>query len=92
MVVVLAYLMVSRIRFRTFKDFRPRIRTLPVIFAIIVGFAVGVAVFKARLALVFAVGAYVALGLVEEVIFFKKRRVLDAIEREREAAPSDAPA
>ncbi len=94
LVVILAYLMVSRIRFRTFKDFRPRIRTLPIIFAIVVAFAVGVAIFKGRLALVFAVGGYVALGLVEEVVFFKRRRVLDAIERDNQSTsgPIEKPA
>lgn len=79
LVVILSYLMVSRIRFRTFKDFRPRMRTLPVILAVVVALVVGVALFKARLALVFAVGGYVALGLVEEVVFFKKRRAADAL-------------
>jgi len=74
LVVILSYLMVSRIRFRTFKDFRPRLKTLPIIVAIIVAIAIGVALFKARMVLVIAVGCYVALGLVEEVVFFKKRR------------------
>ena len=80
-VVILSYLMVSRIRFRTFKDFRPRMKTLPVLLAILVAMVVAVLLLKARLALVFAVGGYVALGLVEEVVFFKKRRV-----QEEEAA------
>ena len=71
----------SRIRFRTFKDFRPRMKTLPVLLAILVAMVVAVLLLKARLALVFAVGGYVALGLVEEVVFFKKRRV-----QEEEAA------
>jgi CDP-diacylglycerol--serine O-phosphatidyltransferase len=80
LVVILSYLMVSRIRFRTFKDFRPRMRTLPIVLAIVVALVIGVLLFKARLALVFAVGGYVALGLVEEVVFFKKRRAADAAE------------
>ena len=80
LVVILSYLMVSRIRFRTFKDFRPRIRTLPIVAALLVAFAVGVALLKARMALVFGVGGYVTLGLVEEVIFYRQRRALDAKE------------
>jgi CDP-diacylglycerol--serine O-phosphatidyltransferase len=86
LVVILSYLMVSRIRFRTFKDFRPRMRTAPILLALVAAIVLGVALFKARLALVFLVGGYVALGLVEEIVFFKKRRAADA-----EAAPAPAP-
>jgi CDP-diacylglycerol--serine O-phosphatidyltransferase len=87
LVVILSYLMVSRIRFRTFKDFRPRMRTAPILLALVVAVVLGVALFKARLALVFLVGGYVALGLVEEIVFFKKRRADDG-----GAAPAPAPA
>ncbi len=86
LVVILSYLMVSRIRFRTFKDFRPRMKTLPVILALVVALVVAVLILKARLALVFAVGGYVALGLVEEVVFFKKRRQIDQDEKAAAAA------
>jgi CDP-diacylglycerol---serine O-phosphatidyltransferase len=89
LVVILSYLMVSRIRFRTFKDFRPRMKTLPILLAIVVALVVAVLILKARLALVFAVGGYVALGLVEEVVFFKKRR---QIERDEKAAAAATPA
>jgi CDP-diacylglycerol--serine O-phosphatidyltransferase len=82
LVVVLSYLMVSRIRFRTFKDFRPRMRTAPLVLALCVAVAAAVALLHARLALVCVVAAYVTVGLVEEVIFFKKRRLAD----EQEAA------
>ncbi|HEY4222798.1 MAG TPA: CDP-diacylglycerol--serine O-phosphatidyltransferase [Myxococcota bacterium] len=75
LVLVLSYLMVSRVRFRTFKDFRPSVKTTPALIAVLVGLAVAVAVFKASLTLVLAVSAYIALGLVEEVVFFKKRRL-----------------
>lgn len=93
LVVILSYLMVSRIRFRTFKDFRPRMKTLPVVLAIVTALVVAVLILKARLALVFAVGGYVALGLVEEVVFFKKRRIIDSAEREEAklAAANAAP-
>ena len=87
LVVILSYLMVSRIRFRTFKDFRPRMRTAPIILALVISAILGIALFKARLALVFLVGGYVALGLVEEIVFFKKRRAIDDAERAN-AAPA----
>lgn len=82
LVVILSYLMVSRIRFRTFKDFRPRMKTLPILAAVLIALVVAVLILKARLALVFAVGGYVALGLVEEVVFFKKRRHIELNEAE----------
>jgi CDP-diacylglycerol--serine O-phosphatidyltransferase len=92
LVVILSYLMVSRIRFRTFKDFRPRMKTLPLTLAVIAALVVAVLFLKARLALVFAVGGYVALGLVEEVVFFKKRRLIDIAEREASQAAAAAAA
>ena len=74
LVVVLSYLMVSRVRFRTFKDFRPSVRTTPVLVAVLASLAVAVVILKASVTLVLAVGCYILLGLVEEVVFFRKRR------------------
>ncbi|MDP2344238.1 MAG: CDP-diacylglycerol--serine O-phosphatidyltransferase [Deltaproteobacteria bacterium] len=91
LVVILSYLMVSRIRFRTFKDFRPRMKTLPLLLAILVAVAIAVLILKARLALVFAVGGYVSLGLVEEVVFFKKRRLQDLEQKQQAAAATTTP-
>ncbi len=89
LVVVLSYLMVSRIRFRTFKDFRPRLRTLPIVLVILVALAAAVALLKARLALVLAVGSYVTVGLIEEVIFFKKRRLSE--QQQQQPSPPAQP-
>jgi CDP-diacylglycerol---serine O-phosphatidyltransferase len=72
--IVLSYLMVSRVRFRTFKDFRPSVRTAPILLAILVALGVAIAVLRPEMALVCAVGAYILMGLLEEVLFFKKRR------------------
>jgi CDP-diacylglycerol---serine O-phosphatidyltransferase len=74
LVVVLAYLMVSQVRFRTFKDFRPSVRSAPVLLGLAVALCVAVVVLKASVTLVLAVGAYVMLGLAEEVVFFRRRR------------------
>jgi CDP-diacylglycerol--serine O-phosphatidyltransferase len=73
LVCVLSYLMVSRVRFRTFKDFRPSLRTTPILMAVIIALAVAVAVLKASVTLVCAVSAYILLGLIEEVVFFRSR-------------------
>jgi CDP-diacylglycerol--serine O-phosphatidyltransferase len=90
LVVVLSYLMVSRIRFRTFKDFRPRMKTAPIVLAILVALIAAVLILKARLALVCAVAGYVTVGLVEEVVFFKKRRLADQQEKAAASAVTTA--
>jgi CDP-diacylglycerol--serine O-phosphatidyltransferase len=75
LIVVLSYLMVSRIRFRSFKDLRLSRRTILV--------ALGIAAFTGTALLahmhsafvfVALMGAYLALGLMEEIIFYRRRR------------------
>jgi CDP-diacylglycerol--serine O-phosphatidyltransferase len=75
-VAVLSYLMVSRVRFRSFKDLKPSRR----VFTVTAGIAAAalVAVFFKRVpsAFVFVtmMAAYLALGLLEEVLFYRRRR------------------
>lgn len=85
LVVVLSLLMVSKIRFRSFKDVRLRSRRTIMVLGTILGGTTLVILFQQPYALIFAglVGAYVALGLFEEVIFFRRRRA------EARAAPSE---
>lgn len=83
LVLVLSYLMVSRVRFRTFKDFRPSVRTTPVLVAVLVALAIAVAVLQASVTMVLAISAYILLGLVEEVVFFRKRRRSEQAEGQR---------
>jgi CDP-diacylglycerol--serine O-phosphatidyltransferase len=86
LVLVLSYLMVSRVRFRTFKDFRPSVKTTPILLAVLVALAVAVVVLRPSVTLVLAVSAYIALGLFEEVVFFKKRQGIEQAERLAAAA------
>jgi CDP-diacylglycerol---serine O-phosphatidyltransferase len=74
LVLVLAILMVSNVRYRTFKDvgFSPKSAFL---FLLILAAGVVVSVqIRASLALVGYFSAYIALGIVEEVVFFRRRR------------------
>jgi CDP-diacylglycerol--serine O-phosphatidyltransferase len=75
-VVVLSYLMVSRVRFRSFKDLRFSRRT--VTFAGGVLATVIVALFfkhvPSGFVFITMMAIYLALGLFEEVIFFRRRR------------------
>ena len=75
LVTILSYLMVSRIRFRSFKDLRLSRRTISGGIAVLT--FTGVALF-ARLhsAFIFValMAAYLGLGLAEEVLFYRRRR------------------
>lgn len=86
LVVVLSYLMVSRVRFRTFKDFRPSVKTTPILVLVLVALAGAVAIVKAEMTLVLAVGGYILLGLLEEILFFRKRQDVEAAEAAQKAA------
>jgi CDP-diacylglycerol--serine O-phosphatidyltransferase len=91
-VVVLSYLMVSRVRFRSFKDVRLSRRTVTAVGGIVA--AVLVAIFWKRvpsaLVLVTLTGAYVALGLFEEVIFYRRRRLEDLAAKTTPIGPIEA--
>jgi CDP-diacylglycerol--serine O-phosphatidyltransferase len=79
LVVVLSYLMVSRIRFRSFKDLRLSRRTITGFLAIAT-FTGAVLLGRMHSALIFVglMGTYVGLGLTEEVVFYRRRREEDA--------------
>lgn len=79
LVLILSYLMVSRVRFRSFKDLRLTRRTLAVVFLIIVGSVVIVMKLRASFIFVAMMGAYLALGLTEAIVLWaaearRKRR------------------
>ncbi len=67
-VVLLSFLMVSTIRYRTFKDLHLSTRSLAVfLFLSVAGLAVGVAT-RASFVLVVYMAAYIAMGIAESVI------------------------
>jgi CDP-diacylglycerol--serine O-phosphatidyltransferase len=74
----LAFLMVSTIRYRTFKDVHFSGRSLAVFgFVVLAGLAVGLAT-RASVVMVVYMGAYILLGLVESV-FFRRRIALESL-------------
>lgn len=74
LVLVLSYLMVSNVRYRTFKDAHWSKRSAAVfVLVCLAGVAVAMA-FKPPFVLVAYFSAYIVLGLVEEIVFFKRRR------------------
>ena len=89
LVLVLAFLMVSTIRYRTFKDAGLNIRTL-LLFLFVVAVGVGVAI-RGRPSLVLLVymSFYILLGLGEEVLFGRRRRRLAREAAEAAAGPAE---
>jgi CDP-diacylglycerol--serine O-phosphatidyltransferase len=72
-VLILSYLMVSNVRYPTFKNFKPNAKNLPVVLGLLgAGVAVTVLV-HASVALVLLVGGYIFTGLLSEVLrYFRK--------------------
>ena len=79
LVLVLSYLMVSRIRFRSFKDLRFTRRTISG-FLVILAFTGIVLYSHMHSAFVFValMAFYLGLGLLEELIFYRRRREEEA--------------
>ena len=99
-VLVLSYLMVSRVRFRSFKDIRFNRKTLGLLL-LAVGCAVAVVVNGVDKASIFLllITAYIVLGLTETIIFMKRsyverhqqRRAASAASTAAVSAPGDEP-
>jgi CDP-diacylglycerol--serine O-phosphatidyltransferase len=87
-VLVLSYLMVSRVRFRSFKDLRLSRRTVSVGAGVIGGVVAAIFFKRVPSGFVFIslMAMYLALGLFEEIIFYRRRRA----EAEAAAAPEAA--
>ncbi len=89
-VALLAFLMVSTVRYRTFKDAHVSARSLAVMgFLAVTGLAVGLAT-RASFVLVVYMGAYIAMGLAESLFIHARRipelaRLSPAVRAELEA-------
>ncbi len=87
-VLVLSYLMVSNIRFRTFKDLRVNQRTM---LGIAMGFTGAIYVLirykDFAYVILFGLALHVGSGLIEEVIFFRRRQL-----EEQEGLLAEVPA
>jgi len=85
-VLILSFLMVSRVRFRSFKELRLTVKTVGVV--MLIGGACAtwlMAGFAKAFIFLFLVLAYIVLGLAEEVLFYRRRR---AQERSAKLSPS----
>lgn len=86
--VFLAFLMVSTIRFRSFKDLKLNARTVALVFFAVGSSAVISLQTRPEFVLVWLLGFYVMIGLVETIITFpKRRREAQASAGERNSVP-----
>lgn len=87
LVLVLSALMVSRVRFRSFKDLHLNGKTVGVLL-LVAGACTAIVLAEMEKAFIFLflVLAYIVLGLAEEVIFFRSRRA-----QEKNASTPPAP-
>lgn len=88
-VVVLSYLMISRVRFRSMKDLRLSKRTLAAGAAIAALAVILTARINAPFVFLGLIGLFIALGLAEEILFYRRRRREAKAEQEPEAPEDD---
>lgn len=74
LVLVVSYLMISNVRYRTFKDLKLTRKSLTIVFSLLILFAVIATRVRPTFALLAFFWGYLTLGLIEEVIFFRRRR------------------
>ena len=79
----LAFLMVSTIKFRSFKDLRFNVRTVALVAFVVVSSAIVSLQTKPAFVLVWLLGCYVAIGLIEMVLELPRRR-REAIEQRQD--------
>jgi CDP-diacylglycerol--serine O-phosphatidyltransferase len=94
-VLVLSFLMVSRVRFRSFKELRLTPKTVAVLLLVVGASAAWVlAGFAKAFIFFFLVLAYIVLGLAEELFFYRRRRIQErtatqAVQAEAAAADEE---
>lgn len=93
LVVFLAFLMVSTVRFRSFKDLRLNARSVALVFFAVGSSAVISLKTRPEFVLVWLLSFYVTIGLVETLITFPKRRreAAAAAAAERTSTPPPPP-
>jgi len=71
--ISLSLLMISNVRYRAFKSVRPNPRSIIIAVVVILFVAALSAKLQPATALVYLFGIYIADGVIEEIIFFRKR-------------------
>ncbi len=89
--ILLAALMVSNVRYRSFKDLRPSRKSVTFVFVLLLVFAAVSAQLKPTIALAALFLGYISLGLAEEAVFFRTRRHKAAAREETIVPRHDEP-
>ena len=87
-VLILSFLMVSRVRFHSFKELRLSLKTVGVV--LLIGGACASwlwAGFAKAFIFLFLVLAYIVLGLAEEVLFYRRRRAQERVAKQQPPVP-----
>jgi len=87
-VLILSFLMVSRVRFYSFKELRLSLKTVGVV--LLIGGACAswlVAGFAKAFIFLFLVLAYIVLGLSQEVLFYRRRRAQERSAKQQPPVP-----
>ncbi len=97
LMLAMSFLMVSNVRYRTFKQMKSRMHSVVLFVFIVAAFAFVAQLFQPGMALAVLFSAYVVLGLLEELIFFRSRHqksvpVNDEEEEEDDDEEEDDPA
>ncbi|MBI3179543.1 MAG: CDP-diacylglycerol--serine O-phosphatidyltransferase [Deltaproteobacteria bacterium] len=92
LVLIVSYLMISKVRYRTFKDLKLTAKSFTIVFTLLVLFAVIALRVRPTFALVAYFWGYLTLGLIEEIIFFRRRRREERVPSPATGPPADAPA
>jgi CDP-diacylglycerol--serine O-phosphatidyltransferase len=87
LVLIISYLMISNVRYRTFKDLKLTRRSVTLILVLLALFGVIAVRIRPTFALLAYWWGYLTVGLVEEVIFFRRRRREDRAARATAGAP-----
>ncbi|GAB4288167.1 MAG: CDP-diacylglycerol--serine O-phosphatidyltransferase [Myxococcota bacterium] len=85
-VIILAYLMVSNVRYRTFKKLRPSSATFALTVSLLIAAWFIAVKFSPPFLLVAVASAYISSGLIEEFILFPKPKLKIRLKRREEAA------
>lgn len=90
LILVLSYLMISNVRYRTFKNLKLNATSLAGFVAAMTAFVVLAVKVEASFACLTFFSTYVGLGLIEEVVFFRRRRRDDAAALRLKAQRADS--
>ncbi len=88
----LSALMVSTVKFRSFKDLRLNVRTAVLLSLGLGSTAIVAAKFGPAFALPYVLGVYIAIAVVESIVTFPRRRAerrAERLRRERDGEPSE---